>query len=199
MAQMFQGLNYKSWNGREEGYNAWLKNHGIKYAFNMMLEEIRVLSKLEVRDEETFIERSSFFTKEVIAKTMEDYMAELKGHIDAQRTYMCKGVPYKKVRGKDIFVVDLDKKIYAPMRWDIAKVGRARSYSEIYKIVSDFTNKMISVPYNTMVYGLAAVSYLNRRLKEYQGEGWRMFALMKKVIADNNFDFKARMNEIYGK
>ena len=51
----------------------------------------------------------------------------------------------------------------------------------------------------TMVYGLAAISYLNRRLKEYQGEGWRMFALMKKVIADNNFDFKARMSEIYGK
>ena len=234
MAQMFQGLNYKSWNGREEGYNAWLKRHNIKYAFNMMLEEIRVLSKLEMRDEETFIERSSFFTKEVIAKTMEDYMAELKGHIDAQRTYMCKGVPYKKVKGKDIFVVDLDKKIYAPMRWDIAKVGRARNYIEIYKIVSDFTNKMISVPYNTpkskawidaykgegafytlknlvmfhdcgididgtMVYGLAAVSYLNRRLKEYQGEEWRMFALMKKVIADNNFDFKARMSEIYGK
>ena len=48
-----------------------------------------------------------------------------------------------------------------------------------------------------MVYGTAAVSVLNKRLDEYKGEGWRMFALMKKVIADNNFDFKKRMSEIY--
>ena len=47
------------------------------------------------------------------------------------------------------------------------------------------------------VYGAAAVSVLNSRLGEYIGEGWRMFALMKKVIKDNNFDFHKRMNEIY--
>jgi hypothetical protein len=46
-------------------------------------------------------------------------------------------------------------------------------------------------------YGMGAVAFLNEKLNEYKGEGWRMFALMKKVIADNNFDFYARMNEIY--
>jgi hypothetical protein len=50
-----------------------------------------------------------------------------------------------------------------------------------------------------MVYGIEAVKVLNERLYEYRGEGWRMFALMKKVIADNNFDFGKRMSEIYGK
>ena len=48
-----------------------------------------------------------------------------------------------------------------------------------------------------MVDGAPAVSVLNKRLGEYKGEGWRMFALMKKVIADNGFDFKKRMSEIY--
>lgn len=33
----------------------------------------------------------------------------------------------------------------------------------------------------------------------YQGEGWRMFALMKKVIKDNDFDFYGEMNRIYNK
>ena len=33
-------------------------------------------------------------------------------------------------------------------------------------------------------------------LDEYKGEGWRMFALMKKVIDDNNFDFNKRMAEL---
>ena len=234
MAQMFQALNYESWNRDERGYNAWLKRFDIKYQFNMMLEEIRVLSKLEKRDTETFLERSNFFTKEVIVKTMADYIEKLKSSINIKKTYNCKGIPYKKVAGRDIFVDDLDKKIYAPMRNEIYKVQIARNYNEIYRAVKNFMYKMVTVPWTTskskdwidaykgegafytlknlvmfhgcgimvgynMVYGTEAVKVLNERLYEYKGEGWRMFALMKKVIADNNFDFNKRMNEIYGK
>ena len=234
MAQMFQALNYISWDRKRTGYNEWLKGFGIKYQFDMMLEEIRVLSKLEVRDKETFLERSSFFTKYVIIATMEDYIEKLQSSINIQRTYNCKGVPYKKVQGRDVFVADLDKKVYAPMRHDVRKVYAARNYNEIYKAVSDFQNKMIKLPWTTpkskawidaykgegafytlknlvmfhncgievngrMIYGAAAVSVLNEKLDEYQGEGWRMFALMKKVIKDNNFDFRARMQEVYSK
>jgi hypothetical protein len=49
------------------------------------------------------------------------------------------------------------------------------------------------------LYGASAVSFITDKLDLYQGEGWRMFALMNKVIADNNFDFQARMAEIYNK
>ena len=93
MAQMFQGLNYKSYDGRKTGYNEWVKRHGLKYSFDMMLEEIRVLGKLEERDRETFVERAHFFTKDVIAKTMEDYVVELQNHIDSLPNKKCKGVP----------------------------------------------------------------------------------------------------------
>ena len=235
MAQMFQALNYVSWDRKRESYNEWLKNFGIKYQFEMMLEEIRVLGKLEERDAETFLERSNFFTREVVVKTMTDYIDKLKSSINIKKTYNCKGIPYKKVAGRDIFVDDLDKKIYAPMRNDIYKVKIARNYNEIYKALKTFMNKMITIPYattkckewvdaykgegafytlknlvmfhscgimegdGTMIYGLDAVNYLNEMLYQYKGEGWRMFALMKKVIADNNFDFHKRMNEIYGK
>ena len=49
------------------------------------------------------------------------------------------------------------------------------------------------------LYGTAAMNELNMRLKDYQGEGWRMFAFMKKVIADNNFDFAKAMRKVYNK
>ncbi len=234
-AQMFQALNYVSWDRKRSGYNEWLKNFDIKYQFEMMLEEIRVLGKLEERDAETFFERSNFFTKEVIAKVMYDYIEKLKASIEIKRTYNCKGIPYKKVAGRDIFVDDLNKKIYAPMRADIYKAKLARNYNEIYKVLKSFISKMITVPYTTskskdwidaykgegafytlknlvmfhncgikiapykILYGEDAVKYLAEKLYEYKGEGWRMFALMKKVIADNNFDFNKRMNEVYGK
>ena len=234
MAQMFHGLNYKSYDGREEGYNEWLKRFSIKYEFDMMLEEIRVLSKLEQKDAETFTERSHFFTKDVIVRTMEDYIEELKKYIDTFPNKNCKGVPYKRIKGNDIFVEDIDKKVYAPLRLCITRIKHATRYSEIYVIVKNFMAKMIALPYNApkskawidaykgegafytlknlvmfhncgiqvdghMVYGTAAVYVLNKKLVEYQGEGWRMFALMKKVIKDNGFDFKAKMAEIYNK
>jgi hypothetical protein len=233
MAQMFHMLNYKSYDGRREGYNEALKMRGLKYSFDMMLEEIRVLGKLEVRDTETFVERSHFFTKDVIAKTMEDYIVELKNYINTLPNKNCKGVPYKRIKGRDVFVADLHKKVYATFERDINRLKSATNYREMYGIVQSFMHDMIHLPYNTpkskawidaykgegafytlknlvmfhgcgikvdkfdVRYGMSAVAFLNEKLNEYQGEGWRMFALMKKVIKDNNFDFKARMAEIY--
>lgn len=232
MAMMFQALNYKSYDGRREGYNEWLKMRGLKYSFDMMLEEIRVLGKLEARDQETFIERSHFFTKNVISKVMADYIEELKKYVETLPNKKCKGVPYKRIKGNDVFVADLQKKVYAPFERDVNRLKYASNYNEMYSIVRAFMNKMIHLPYDTskskawidaykgegafytlknlvmfhgcgievngrMVYGTGAMSVLNKRLDEYSGEGCRMFALMKKVIKDNNFDFHKRMNEIY--
>ena len=233
MAQMFHALNYKTYDGRKEGYNEYIKRFGIKYEFDMMLEEIRVLSKLEARDTETFLERSHFFTKDVIAATMNDYIAELEKYINTLPNKNCKGIPYKRIKGQNVFVVDIDKKVYAPLRQRVSGLKYASNYNEIYRVVKYFMDEMISLPYDTpksrawidaykgegafytlknlvmfhgcgikvdkfdVRYGMGAVAFLNEKLNEYKGEGWRMFALMKKVIADNNFDFESRMREIY--
>ena len=237
MAQMFQMLNYVSYDGCESGFDAALRNHyGYDYQFKMMLEEVKVLSKLEVRDFDTFKERASFFTREVIAETCNDYVKKLEAHIKNLKTYNCKGVPYKKVRGVNIFCEDLGRKVYMPLRVLIHKIKTARNYTELYKTLSEFKRKMIGISYHTpkckmwidaykgegayytlknlimfhncgvmdiygmhFLYGTAAMNELNMRLKDYQGEGWRMFAFMKKVIADNNFDFTKAMSKVYNK
>lgn len=231
MAQTFRALNYKSYDGRQEGYNGYVKSLSFKYSFDMMLEEIRVLSKLETRDRDTFVERSHFFTKDVIRKTMEDYVVELKKYVETLPNKNCKGVPYKRIKGKDVFVEDLQKKVYSPFEFDINRLTYASNYGEIYSLVKSFMSKMVHLPYDTpkskawidaykgegafytlknlvmfhdckfyhreVLSGIAAVNFLNTKLVEYQGEGWRMFALMKKVIANNNFSFADRMREIY--
>ena len=235
MAQMFHMLNYVSYDRRESGYNAYLRRmYGYNYTLKMMLEEARVLSKLEVRDRETFEERVHFFDRNTIATVLEDYLIELKKYVENLPTKNCKGVPYKKVKGVNIFVADLDKKLYYPVRAYASKVRCAKNYNEVYCVLSNFMKNMVTLPYNTkkssawidaykgegafytlknlvmfhdctitavngINYGVNSMAYLNTVLNEYKGEGWRMFALMKKVIKDNNFDFKARMNEIYNK
>ena len=238
MAQMFQMLNYVSYDGKYKGYNDYLKTrYGYNYTLKIMLEEVRVLSKLETRDKETFEERSHFFTKEVIVAVMEDYLDKLKEYINKLPNKNCKGVPYKRIKGVNIFNDDLGQKIYSPIYNFIFEVKHAKNYAEIYRILSKFMNKktMIKLPYDTpkskawidaykgegAFYTLKnlvmfhncyikvdkfdlrtdtkAVKYLNEKLKEYKGEGWKMFALMKKVIDDNNFNFYERMEEIYNK
>lgn len=233
-AMMFQMLNYVSYDGTGSGYNAYLrKMYDYKYTFNMMLEELRVLSKLEERDKESFEERSHFFTKDVVVYVLNDYMEKLEDYIEQLPTKKCKGIPYKHVKGMDIFVGDLNKKIYEPLRDCIFAIKYARNYSQRYRLLNNFMLKMIKLPsdtpknkawidaykgegaYYTMknllmfhncfveventglkLYGTKAVSYINSKLDEYKGEGWRMFALMKKVIAINNFDYGARMHEL---
>ena len=234
MAQMFHMLNYASWDGHYKGYNDCLKRtYGYEYTLQMMTEEVRVLSKLEVRDAESFNERKHFFNKEVVIAVMEDYLEKLEKYIDAMPNRNCKGIPYKRIKGKDIFNADLDKKIYTPIRNEIYKLKYAKNYAEIYGILGRFMKNHIKLSFETpkskvwidaykgagayytlknlvmfhdcvikvdkfeFLNGVSAVAFLNRRLDEYQDEGWRMFALMKKVITDNNFDFKARMEEIY--
>ena len=233
MAQMFHMLNYVSWDGKYRGYNDCLKMYGYEYSLEMMTEEIRVLSKLEERDFDSFNERVHFFDKDVVIAVMEDYLEKLKNQINAMPNRNCKGIPYKRIKGKDIFNADLDKKIYAPVRNEIYKLKYAKNYAEIYGVLGRFMRNHIKLSFETpkskiwidaykgagayytlknlvmfhncgikldnfdVLFNTSAVAFLNEKLEEYKGEGWRMFALMKKVIADNGFDFKSRMKEIY--
>ena len=235
MAQMFQMLNYVSYDKEDEGYHACLRRrYGYDYTLKMMIEEVRVLGKLEDRDRESFNERVHFFDRNTIAAVLEDYLVELKKYIENLPVKKCKGVPYKKVKGVNIFVADFDKKIYAPVKKYISRVKYVENYNEIYKVLCNFKKNMIRLPYQTnkskawidaykgegafytlknlimfhgctitdmngFNHGANSMVYLNNMLEAYKGEGWRMFALMKKVIKDNNFDFNKRMDEIYNK
>ena len=244
MAQTFHMLNYKSHDGKYEGYTDYLNlMYGYDYTFKMMLEEVRVLSKLEVRDKESFEERRHFFTKEVVVDVLCDYVEKLQKYVDSLPTHKCKGVPYKKIKSMNVFVDDLNKKVYQPFRDKIAKVVIAWNYAKIYDALKDFMNDMIKLPYNTpkskswveafkgegayytlknlvMFHGcwiwespyamfdvhnqtnykgVDAVKFIKGKLYEYQGEGYKMLALLKKVIKDNCFDFRERMYEIYNK
>ena len=233
MAQMFHMLNYVSYNGKEKGYTACLKNHfDYKYTLDMMIEEVRVLSKLENRDKESFVERSHFFTKEVVVAVLNDYLEKLKQYVETLPDKNCKGVPYKTVKGVNIFNADLDKKLYRPIRDRIQCVQRAVNYGQMYTALQMFMRySFVKLPYNTpkskvwvdaykgegAYYTLKnlimfhnckimarycyytmdeSMNILKSKLDEYKDEGWRMFALMKKVIEDNNFDFNKRMAEL---
>lgn len=233
MAQMFHMLNYVSYDGKHKGYNDYLKyRYDYKYTLDMMVEEVKVLSKLEARDEESFVERSQFFSQNVVVDVLNDYLEKLKSYVEALPNKNCRGVPYKRVKGNNIFVADLDKKLYRPIRDGINYVARAKNYAQMYNALTGFMKyDFIKLPYytpkskvwidtykgegayytlknlvmfhgcvifdkNFTFAGVNAANHLKNKLIEYRGEGYRMFALMKKVIDDNGFDFNKRMEEL---
>lgn len=150
MAHMFRMLNFTSDNGYEKGYDAAMRYwHGYDYQFKVLADEIKALAKLEASDYECFIERSSFFNKDVVIDTCMDYMEKLKEYIDGLKIRHCKGVPYKRIKGKDVFVEDIAKKIYRPMRLQILKMKHAKTYLELQRHFRSFMVGYVDLPYKT--------------------------------------------------
>lgn len=248
MAQMFHALNYKAYrwtdslgishvSGRD-GFYGWLERHGYKYQWKMVLEECRVLSKIEDVDEEAFAERSVFFSKETIVYMLDDYKKKLEIMINNLPTHPCKGIPYKRIPSVgDVFCEDINKKVIKKVDKVIYIILNAKNYKAIYYALKKFLNKRwgnyIELGYNTpmskefidaykgagayytlknMVLfhnvhivdyytgevipsGKPSYKYLKDMNEKYQGEGYKMFALLKKTIEDNNFDFEKSIRE----
>lgn len=115
MAQMFRMLNYESYDGKRFGYDAYLNdNYGYMYQFDMILEEIRVLGKLQERDMGEFNKRKRFFNDQVVVDLIKDYKTKLKKYIEKLPIRKCKGTPYKRICGKNIFVEDIYQKVLIP-------------------------------------------------------------------------------------
>lgn len=150
MAQMFRMLNWEDADGNK-GYDAYLRTHySYMYQFSMMEEELRVLSKLETRDEEAFKERSSFFTKDVVISMYKDYLKKLRQYIDKLNVRHCKGIPYKRIGNVDIFCSDLVKKVYMPVENLIWCIQRAKNYENMYGFVRRFNQyQLIKLPFET--------------------------------------------------
>lgn len=160
MAQMFRMLNYKSYYTGKSGYDAYLNDHyGYQYQFEMMLEEIRVLAELQDRDIKAFNERSRFFIPDVVSATCNDYINKLEIYVNKLPVHKCKGVPYKKVFGRNIFVEDLNRYVYYSQISNYADVKRviidiwshsmSSSYKDLYKALRKFCANMYRLPNET--------------------------------------------------
>lgn len=232
MAQMFKMINYK--NRYESGFYACLRDrYSYMYQFDMMLDEVKVLSKLEERDLTALSERSHFFSLDVVKSICKEYINDLEKYIDKLKVHKCKGIPYKKIDGMNIFVSDIQRTVISPLKNILWRIQDSKNYKTLYINLRSFRNKMKDLPYDTkkikawvdafigagsyytlmnMVkfhkcfiinydnnklkyYRTNAVDYLNLMLEKYKGEYYRMFALLKKTIDDNEFDLVESIND----
>ena len=123
MAQTFRMLNDPN------GYTSALhRSYNMKYQFEMMIHELKVLMKLKQEDPEYFEERRKFFTPNVIGNICFEYIDKLKKYIDQlplkkfKHKYDYKIIPgaiytnWKTRCGNCVFVEDIEHTILSMKR-----------------------------------------------------------------------------------
>jgi hypothetical protein len=144
-AQYMRMLNY------EDGWHAYLRTfYGYMYQFDMMMQEVFVLSKLEKRDRDTFNERKKFFTRPVVINVLEDYVLDVKNHVDSLKIRHCKGRPYVNITGfGNVFCEEIDKRVINPINGMIEVCNRCHAYTDLYNSLVALKKVMVKLPYST--------------------------------------------------
>lgn len=217
MAQVFRGLDYKG------GFVAYTHRLGYRYMWKMLIEEIRVQARMERDGAEEFLTRRMFFGKDVCASVAGHFIKNVNKAIDEADIRSCKGRPYKRILGRNVFIDDISTNILSPLHVAAGKISGSSTTGELYGALKGFRRLLFGfrfVPqcpewmdaykgagaYYTLKNMLlfhgchiidengvvlereSAVDYLNHKAHEYEGQGWRLFGMLRKCISDNSID-----------
>lgn len=103
-------------------YTKEMQWEGYEYQWRMLEEELRVQAILYKKDPENFEKRNRFFNMGVFASMYSQYLLDLNRYIGSLKTKKCKGVPYKTIYGRNVFVADIETKVLEPVRTACDKI-----------------------------------------------------------------------------
>lgn len=158
MSQMFHYLRKM-----EDGYNfnELLQRHGYEYQWKMLEREFYAQMKMTKHgDRDNAARRSMWFDGETAHYMAVHYVMQLKEYVNNNLIYRrnhkgelkykhtCKGNAYVRLSNTNIFVSDLEKKVYAPLM-DLALEMRTDSVEKLYKAVHKFNKMRKHLSWNT--------------------------------------------------
>lgn len=164
MSQIFHMLRDMDKNGRT--FNDVLQHKGYEYQWRMLENELYAQMKMAAHgDHENAGARNRWFGGFVAADMAYDYIKKLRKYVDnnliykvkkdahgnVKKTYKhtCKGNPYVRLQNDDIFVADLEKKVYAPLGNLARKMYDSNTYKEVYDAVHEFNKKRKHLAWDT--------------------------------------------------
>lgn len=154
-AQTFKMLNERSYNFNtrqyEYGWDAYLRNaYPYMYQFDMMLDEVHKLAKMQKSGDKDFDRLSNFFTKDVVYETCKQYIRQLEKFIKKQRSRKCNGKPYVKLnKYGNIFLADLNTRVYQRLNGYLLAIKMSSNYDMLENNLKLFMNVMCKLPYET--------------------------------------------------
>lgn len=127
MAQWFRQ------NNNPHGYADAISGLTYDYQWKVVSNELKALAKLETSDKEYFEERLHFFNTKTITWMLNEYVQDLKYKLKYSKAKKCKGIPYYHIGGKDIFVSDVDRKLFIPLEAAIKRFEHSANYTIAYR------------------------------------------------------------------
>lgn len=151
MAQMFHMLSCTPSHRSREPFGVTYMIHrlGYEYQWKMLMDELYAQMKMEGRDPENFADRNRWFNAGVVVNMAEDYIEKLKEHVNALKNRKCKGILYKRVSGRNIFVSDLDIKLYQPFYTAMTRIKQAKNATSLYYAAKKFDDMRIRMVSST--------------------------------------------------
>ena len=170
MSQMFHMLRQME-TGRYT-FNEILQRKGYEYQWRVIEREMYAQMKMiKHGDAENAGERNFWFNGMLLCEIAEDYIKKLRYYIennliyknkyDTKKSYKhtCKGMPYVRLMNKDIFVADLEKKVYAPLKELAVEMYAKDTYEDVYKAVKKFNKIRKHLAFDTKQSDLFISAY----------------------------------------
>ncbi len=215
MAQVFQMLSNPG------GFTKSLRRKGYWYQWKMVVEELKVQSKMARLDHENFVLRNRWFNAAVILRMVDDCINNIDKYID--KSYRRSGA-----------LTCLDRHSYrqakfSGLRHVRAKIQDATDARSLYTATKEFVNKLevindlnnmpLSPTFIDAYKGAGAyytlqnlimfhggrffsgcsveesIDQLNKAAEKYRHEGWRLFGIMKEFLTDNHIGIEKKMAE----
>lgn len=234
MAQMFRMLYWET-----NTYTRWrhsiteqIRRKGYDYMCKQLYDEFYAQSKMfKNNDSVNLKDRSRWFNKGLVVDVLNDYLSQLRKHINNLPVKKCKGIPYKNICGDNVFITDIERKVYAPIHSLIIDAKKAENPCQLVNTLFEFNygrkrRSWNPVPCKEWIdaykgagafftmqnmirfHGCLMVddsgrrldknpsyAYLELKAKQYEGEGWRMIGLLRKLLKDNNVDIEKKREE----
>lgn len=164
MSQMFHMLRDMEKN--DKSFNEVLQHKGYEYQWRMLENELYAQVKMsEHGDLDNVGARNRWFNGDVASDMATDYISKLRSYVDnnliwnvkkdkdgnEKKAYKhtCKGTPYVRLQNKDIFVSDLEKKVYTPLREIANEMAAVPTYKQLYDAVHKFNKNRKHLEWNT--------------------------------------------------
>lgn len=233
MAQMFHMMSETAYRSKEPlGVTEMIHQFGYEYQWKMLMDELYAQMKMEGRDPENFTDRNRWFNAGVVVSMAEDYIVQLQKYVDALKVRKCKTIPYKRIRNRNIFVSDLQDKLYKPFCSATTRIRKAKNAAQLFDAAKKFNDMRIKMSHDTpqskswvdaykgsgayftmqnlirfhnciaindtgkRLNKCQSLAFISAKAEEYKdGEGWRLLAVLKKMLEDNNIDIKKKKKE----
>lgn len=173
----YDGITTNHWN---EPKDKWTENvkemYDWQYAWKQVMNEVYVISRIKTYGEDT--PRSKFFSEEKILAMVDDYVEIVRDYCNNLPKHNCKGVPYIKLQGKNIFVTDIERKVINPIKKLKRQISNTLDIVEIPSKIRAFikSQNYVRLPMGTKLsstwvdmFKSAGAYYTMENLVKYSG------------------------------